>query len=68
MTLRKIEVDATTGETIERDYNDADMAQHEANLAYEAEVKAQAEADAKAKEVLLKKLGISAEEAALLLK
>jgi hypothetical protein len=67
MTLKKIEVNASTGETIERDYNEAEIAQHEVGLAYEAELEAKAKADAKAKEALLKKLGITAEEAALLL-
>ena len=67
MTLKKIEVNASTGEIIEREYNDAEIAQHEVGVAYQAELEVKAEADAKAKEALLKKLGITAEEAALLL-
>lgn len=68
MTLQRTEHNAATGETIIRDYTPEEIAQHEANLAYEAELEAKAEADAKAKEALLKKLGITADEAALLLK
>jgi hypothetical protein len=67
MTLQKTEHNALTGETIVRDYTPEEIAQHEVGLAYEAELEAKAKADAKAKEALLKKLGITAEEAALLL-
>ena len=68
MTLQKTEHDAATGETIVRDCTPQEIAQYEAVLAYDAELEAKAKADAKAKEALLKKLGITAEEAALLLK
>lgn len=68
MKLKKIETDASTGETTERDCTPQEIAQHEAILAEQAELEAKAEADATAKEALLKKLGITAEEAALLLK
>lgn len=56
-----------TDEIIDREMNDAEFAEYEANQA--AEVAAQAEADAKAtaKAALLDRLGITAEEATLLL-
>jgi len=60
-------VDATTGEEIVRDMNTIELAQHEADQA-EFAAKEQAKAEqATAKEALLTKLGITAEEAALLL-
>lgn len=56
-----------TDEVIDREMNDAEFAQYEADQA--AQVVAQTEADAKAtaKAALLTKLGITAEEASLLL-
>jgi hypothetical protein len=56
-----------TDEIIDREMNDAEFAEYEANQA--AEVAAQVEADAKAtaKTALLDRLGITAEEATLLL-
>jgi len=56
-----------TDEIIDREMNDAEFAEYEANQA--AELAAQAEADAKAtaKAALLDRLGITAEEATLLL-
>ena len=62
-------INAETGEEtiVERDYTPAELAaQAEAKAKTEA-VLAQAEADATAKAALLKRLGITAEEAALLL-
>lgn len=59
--------DVTTGETIEREYTADEIAEVEANIAKEV---AKAEADAiKATEkaALLEKLGITADEAKLLL-
>jgi hypothetical protein len=56
-----------TGETTERDQTDAELAQVEAD---KAEAQAQAEAQAArtvAREALLDRLGITADEAALLL-
>lgn len=68
MEYIKVEHDALTGETVEREMTKAEIAEaEEVKAMFDAEV-AQIEADAKAKEVLLKKLGITAEEAALLLK
>lgn len=56
-----------TNEVIDREMNDDEFAQYEADIAaYEAE-KAQAEAKATAKTALLDRLGITAEEAQLLL-
>jgi len=69
--MTAIEVNCTTGEVIERDLtaeelaaNEAAAAQAEADRAA-AEVKAAA--DAEAKDALLTKLGITADEAKLLL-
>ena len=60
-------VDCTTGEEIIRDANAEEIAQMKANtIAYE-NAKTEAEAKATAKAALLDKLGISAEEAQLLL-
>ena len=59
--------DAETNEVIDREMNDAEFAQYEADQAVAvaaAEAKAQAEAD---KAALLNRLGITAEEAKLLL-
>jgi hypothetical protein len=56
-----------TGEVIEREMNDAEFAQYEADQAAEAE-KAEAEAaKAAEKAALLTRLGITADEAKLLL-
>ena len=64
-------VNCETGEVIERELNAEELAQQaidEANYAAaEALVKAEAEAKASAKAALLSKLGITAEEAVLLL-
>jgi hypothetical protein len=56
-----------TDEVIDREMNDAEFAQYEADKA--ARIAAQAEADAKAaeKQALLDRLGITADEAKLLL-
>jgi hypothetical protein len=60
-------VNAETGEEIIRDMNADEFAQHEIDkAAYKAEAKALAEKEA-AKADLLAKLGISADEAKLLL-
>ena len=60
-------VDATTGEETWRDYTEAEIAEVEAAKA-EAEIQRLAqEAKATAKAALLDKLGITAEEAQLLL-
>jgi hypothetical protein len=56
-----------TDEVIDREMNDAEFAAFEANQTAEAIAKAEAEAKATAKAALLTRLGITAEEAQLLL-
>jgi hypothetical protein len=68
MEYTKVEHNAVTGEITESKMTKAEIeAAQEVKAMFDAEI-AQAEANAKAKEALLKKLGITAEEAALLLK
>ena len=57
----------TTNEVIDREMNDAEFAQYEADKAAQAIAKAEAEAKATAKAALLAQLGITAEQAKLLL-
>jgi hypothetical protein len=56
-----------TDEVIDREMTAAEFAQYEAEKAAQAIAKAEAEAKATAKAALLSKLGITAEEAQLLL-
>jgi len=56
-----------TNEVIDRKMNDAEFAQYEIDQAADVARKAEAEAKAATKAALLNKLGITAEEAALLL-
>jgi hypothetical protein len=56
-----------TDEIIDREMNDAEFAKYQADQAAEVIRQAEAEAKATAKTALLSKLGITAEEAALLL-
>jgi hypothetical protein len=68
MTKPKVkEVNAQTGEEIVRDATAQEIAVYEAEQAFEAAKKTEAEAKAIAKADLLAKLGITAEEAKLLL-
>jgi DNA-binding protein YbaB len=60
-------VNATTGEEIIRDANAEELAQIKLDATNEAARKADAETNATAKAALLNKLGITAEEARLLL-
>lgn len=60
-------VNAETGEEIIRDMNDAELAQLEIDRATDKAKADEAAAKAQAKADLLAKLGITAEEAALLL-
>ena len=60
-------VNCETGEEIVRDANADELAQMELDAANEAARKAEAETKATAKAALLNKLGITAEEARLLL-
>jgi len=55
------------GEYIDREMNDAEFAQYEIDQAANAIRKAEADAQANAKADLLNRLGITAEEAVLLL-
>jgi hypothetical protein len=60
-------IDVLTGEVIEREQTDAEKAQATADIA-EAKAQAKAAADkASARQALLDRLGITADEAALLL-
>ena len=69
--MKITEHDALTGESFTRDATAEELAQHEIDVKAIAQEKAEEAADAKAKEsakaALLAKLGITAEEAALLL-
>jgi hypothetical protein len=56
-----------TNEVIDREMNDVEFAQYEANQVAQAIAKAEADAKENAKTALLKKLGITADEARLLL-
>jgi len=70
MTTTKLqvkEVNCTTGEEIVRDANAEELAQIKLDAASSKEQQAEAEAKATAKAALLSKLGITAEEARLLL-
>ena len=59
--------DISTNEIIDREMNDAELAQHQIDQAAAAARKAEEQAVATAKAALLAKLGITADEAALLL-
>tara|TARA_R110000868_G_scaffold183541_2_gene424843 strand:- start:602 stop:808 length:207 start_codon:yes stop_codon:yes gene_type:complete len=67
MTIQIKDVNVETGEEIVRDATDSEIAQIEQDAAHDAARKAEAEAKATAKTALLNKLGITAEEAVLLL-
>jgi hypothetical protein len=56
-----------TGEIIDREMNAAELKQHEIDLAAFAKANADAEAAVAAKAAILNRLGITADEAALLL-
>ena len=58
---------AETDEVIDREMNDTEFAQYEADQAAQAAKQAEAEAKAQAKAALLEQLGITAEQAKLLL-
>ena len=67
----RIEVNCTTGEVLEIELTDAEVAELEAQAALAAQAKAEADAlaaqHAVDKAALLERLGITADEAALLL-
>ena len=56
-----------TDEVIDREMNDAEFAQYQADQAAQATAQAEAEAKAEAKAALLEQLGITEEQAKLLL-
>jgi hypothetical protein len=56
-----------TGEIIDREMTDAEFEQYEADKATQTKAEAEAAVKAEAKAALLAKLGITADEAALLL-
>jgi hypothetical protein len=65
--MKILEHNATTGEIIERDMTAAELAQYEIDEAARVEQMAEMESKATAKAALLERLGITADEAALLL-
>ena len=65
--MSKLIVNCETGETLERELNKAEKDQQKIDEALVTSQQAEAEAKAIAKEKLLSKLGITAEEARLLL-
>jgi hypothetical protein len=67
MTIQIKEVNCTTGEEIIRDANTEEIAQMQLDAANYAASKAEAEAKATAKAALLTQLGITEEQAKLLL-
>lgn len=60
-------INLETNEEIEREMNAAEFKEYEARQKKEADIKAEAESKATARQALLTKLGITAEEAQLLL-
>ena len=65
--MSKLIVNCETRETVERELNKAEKDQQKIDESAQATQQAEAEAKATAKTVLLTKLGITAEEAVLLL-
>jgi hypothetical protein len=56
-----------TDEIIDREMNDQEFAQYEASQAIEASIQAEAETKAEARQAILDRLGLTADEAKLLL-
>ncbi len=67
MTKPMVRIYTSQDEYIDREMNDAEFAQYEIDQETQAIVKAEAEAKATARQALLSKLGITQEEAQLLL-
>jgi len=65
--MKILEHNVETGETVERDMTKAEADQYKADQAAQIAKESKAEAKATAKAALLERLGITAEEAALLL-
>lgn len=61
--IHNIEID----EVIDREMNDAEFAQYQADQAAQAAVKAEAEAKETARQAILNRLGLTADEAKLIL-
>jgi hypothetical protein len=59
--------DLETNEVIDREMNDAEFTQYQADQTAKAEAQAEAEAKATARQAILDRLGLTAEEAALIL-
>jgi signal-transduction protein with cAMP-binding, CBS, and nucleotidyltransferase domain len=59
--------DLETNEVIDREMNDEEFSQYEADQTARAEAQAEAEAKATARQAILDRLGLTAEEAALIL-
>lgn len=62
-----LEVNATTGETIERDYTEAEAKQRAKDLAKHKQLAKDKAERIKTRQAVLDRLGITADEAALLL-
>jgi tRNA(Ile2) C34 agmatinyltransferase TiaS len=60
-------VNCTTGEEIVREMTDAEFATYEANQAIDATLQAEAEAKAAERQAILDRLGLTADEAKLIL-
>jgi hypothetical protein len=67
MTNKKTEVFADTGEVIERDMTEIEIAEFEAVVAAEAQILLEKQEKATAKTALLARLGLTDDEAKLLL-
>jgi hypothetical protein len=63
ITIHNVE----TNKVVEREMTDAEFAEYEANEATKAAAQAEAEAKATARAAILDRLGLTAEEAAILL-
>jgi hypothetical protein len=59
--------DLSTDEVIDREMNDEEFIQYQADQAAQAIVKAEVEAKAAARQAILDRLGLTADEAAILL-
>lgn len=60
-------INCETGEEIEREMNEAEFAQYQTDQEVEAQRKAEAEAKAAARQAILDRLGLTEEQAKLLL-
>ena len=65
--MTKLIINCETGETIERELNKAEKDQQKIDEAHFTKVQAEAEAKAAQRQAILDRLGLTSEEAALLL-